>query len=86
VACIADRTGITPTFVGDLPEQCAALNRTNINPQILTTEALLTGKKDYVYQAALMDPHTSAELSIADTISLCDDLFKAHGKMIPTLK
>jgi len=86
VACIADRTGITPTFVGDLPEQCAALNRTNINPQILTIEALLTGKKDHVYQAALLDPHTSAELSIADTIRLCDDLFKAHGKMIPTLK
>ena len=86
VPCIADRSGITPCYIGDLPEQCTALNRTNINPQILTVEALLTGKKDYVYQAALLDPHTSAELSIADTISLCDDLFKAHGKMIPPLK
>jgi alpha-galactosidase len=86
VPCFADRSGITPCYVGDLPEQCAALNRTNINPQILTIEALLTGKKDFVYQAALLDPHTSAELSIADTISLCDALFKAHGKMIPTLK
>ena len=57
-----------------------------INPQILTVEAVLSGRKDYVYQAALMDPHTSAELSIADTISLCDDLFKAHGNMIPKMK
>jgi alpha-galactosidase len=86
VPCLADRSGINPTFVGDLPEQCAALNRTNINPQILTVEAVLTGKKDLVYQAALLDPHTSAELSIADTLSLCDDLFKAHGTMVPKLK
>ena len=86
VPCLADRSGVTPTFVGDLPEQCAALNRTNINPQILTAEAVLTGKKELVYQAALLDPHTSAELSIADTISLCDDLFKAHGSMIPKMK
>jgi alpha-galactosidase len=86
VACVADRSGITPTFVGDLPEQCAALNRTNINPQILTVEAVLSGKKECVYQAALLDPHTSAELSIADTLSLCDDLFKAHGNMIPKMK
>jgi alpha-galactosidase len=86
VPCIADRSGITPTFVGDLPEQCAALNRTNINPQILTVEAVLSGKKDLVYQAALLDPHTSAELSIEDTIHLCDDLFKAHGRMIPRLR
>jgi alpha-galactosidase len=86
VPCIADRSGITPAFVGDLPEQCAALNRTNINPQILTVEAVLTGKKEAIYQAALLDPHTSAELSIADTLSLCDDLFKAHGAMVPKLK
>ena len=86
VPCLADRSGITPTFVGDLPEQCAALNRTNINPQILTVEAVLTGRKDLVYQAALLDPHTAAELSIADTVSLCDDLFAAHGDMLPPLK
>ena len=58
----------------------------NINPQILTVEAILQGRKDYVYQAALLEPHTSAELSIGDTINLCNDLFKAHGKMIPKLR
>jgi alpha-galactosidase len=86
VMCVADRRGVTPTYVGDLPEQCAALNRSNINPQILTAEAVLTKRKDYVYQAALMDPHTSAELSIDDTIRLCNDLFKAHDSMIPKMK
>lgn len=85
VPCFADRTGINPIFVGALPEQCAALNRTNINPQILTVEAVLSGKKDYVYQAAMLDPHTGAELSIDDIVSLCDDLFHAHGKMMPSL-
>ena len=72
--------------VGDLPEQCAALNRTSINPQILTVEAALTGSKELVYQAALLDPHTAAELSIDDIVSMCDDLIAAHGRMLPKLR
>ncbi len=85
VLCLADRRGITPTFVGDLPEPCAALNRTNINVQILAVEAVLSGKKDFVYQAAMMDPHTAAELSIDDIVRLCDDLIAAHAGMLPRL-
>ena len=69
----------------DGPEQCAALNRTNINPQLLTLEAALSGKKEYVYQAALLDPHTSAVLSIDETISLCDEMIEAHGDYLPKL-
>ena len=86
VPCLVDRNGVQPTVVGDLPEQCAALNRTNINPQIMTIEAALSGRKDYVYQAALLDPHTSAELSIDDTVSLCDDMIAAHGDWLPPLE
>jgi alpha-galactosidase len=83
VACLVDRNGVQPCFVGDLPEACAALNRTNINPQILTVEAALTLRKDAVYQAAMLDPHTAAELSIDQIRALCDDLIAAHGKMLP---
>ncbi|NLJ83459.1 MAG: alpha-glucosidase/alpha-galactosidase [Halanaerobiaceae bacterium] len=83
VPCLVDNSGISPCYVGDLPEQLAALNRTNINVHILTIEAALTGKKEYIYQAALMDPHTSAELSIDEIISLCDDLIEAHGDWLP---
>ncbi|MBT2695958.1 alpha-glucosidase/alpha-galactosidase [Bacillus sp. ISL-40] len=83
VPCIADRSGITPTYVGDLPEQLAALNRTNINTQLLTIEAAITLKKEYIYQAAMLDPHTAAELSMDDIISLCDDLIEAHGDFLP---
>jgi len=83
VTCIADRNGIQPLFVGDLPEQCAAVNRTNINPQILTVEAALTRQRDYIYQAAMLDPHTSAELTIDEIRNLCDDLIAAHGNMLP---
>lgn len=83
VPCIADRSGITPTYVGDLPEQLAALNRTNINTQLLTIEAAMTLKKEYIYQAAMLDPHTAAELSMDDIISLCDDLIEAHGEWLP---
>jgi alpha-galactosidase len=58
---------------------------TNVNVQQLTVEAALTGKKDYVYQAAMMDPHTAAELSLDEIWNLVDDLLEAHGDMIPPL-
>ncbi|MDA0322808.1 MAG: alpha-glucosidase/alpha-galactosidase [Verrucomicrobia bacterium] len=83
VPCLVDRNGVQGCFVGDLPEQCAALNRTNINPQLLTVEAVVTRKKDKIYQAAMMDPHTAAELTLDQIVSLCNDLIKAHGKMLP---
>jgi alpha-galactosidase len=83
VPCVADRSGITPTYVGDLPEQLAALNRTNINTQLLTIEAAITKKREHIYQAALLDPHTAAELSVDNIISLCDDLIEAHGEWLP---
>lgn len=83
VPCLVDANGVTPTYVGDLPPQCAALNRTNINTQLLTIEAAMTRKKEHIYHAALLDPHTSAELSIDDTIALCDALIEAHGDWLP---
>ncbi|WJE26346.1 alpha-glucosidase/alpha-galactosidase [Bacillus cereus] len=86
VTCIADRSGITPTYVGDLPEQLAALNRTNINTQLLAIEAAITRKREYIYQAAMLDPHTAAELSLDDIVSLCDDLIEAHGEWLPEFK
>ncbi|MFK4300537.1 MULTISPECIES: alpha-glucosidase/alpha-galactosidase [unclassified Paenibacillus] len=83
VPCLVNRNGVTPTYVGDLPPQCAALNRTNINTQLLTIEAAVTGKKEHIYHAALLDPHTSAELSMDEIVSLCDDLIAAHGEWLP---
>ncbi len=83
VPCLVDRNGINPCFVGDLPEQCAAINRTNINVQLMTIQAAVTKKKEYIYMAAMLDPHTGAELSQDDIISLCDDLIVAHGSYLP---
>ena len=83
VPCLVNRAGIQPTVIGDLPEICAAMNRTNINVQLMTIEAAVKHKKEAVYQAAMMDPHTAAELSIDDIISLCDDLIEAHGDWLP---
>jgi alpha-galactosidase len=83
VACLADASGVTPTFAGNLPEQCAALNRTNINVQLLTILAAVTLKKDYIYQAAMMDPHCQSELSIDDIVAMCDDLIEAHRGWLP---
>ncbi|WP_336776680.1 alpha-glucosidase/alpha-galactosidase [Paenibacillus sp. MMO-58] len=86
VPCLVDRSGINPTYVGDLPPQLAALNRTNINTQLLTIEAALTQKKEHIYHAAMLDPHTSAELSMDDIVALCDDLIEAHGDWLPAYK
>ncbi|MEB4594661.1 alpha-galactosidase MelA [Bacillus amyloliquefaciens] len=83
VPCTAVKNHIMPCYSGELPEQLAALNRTNINTQLLTIEAAVTLKKEAVYQAAMLDPHTSAELSMNDIISLCDDLFEAHKDRLP---
>ena len=78
VPCLVDACGVHGTYVGRLPVQCAAMNMTNINCQLLTIEAAVTGKKEHIYQAAMLDPHTAAELSIDDIVSMCDDLIKAH--------
>ena len=86
VPCLIDRNGVTPTYVGKLPEQLAALNRTNINPQLLTIEAALTKKRDLIYMAAMLDPHTSAELSMDNIKAMCDDLIEAHGDWLPKYK
>ncbi|MDJ0787507.1 MAG: alpha-glucosidase/alpha-galactosidase [Myxococcota bacterium] len=86
VPCLVDRRGVQPCRVGDLPEVCAALNRTSINPQLLTVEAALEGRRDSVYQAAMLDPHTSAELGIDEIVALCDELIAAHGDWLPELR
>ena len=83
VPCLVDGSGITPCHVGALPTQLAALNSSNIYPQLLTVEAAVTRKKERIYQAAMADPHTAAELSADDIVSLCDDLIAAHEGWLP---
>ena len=78
VPCLVDANGITPCYVGELPLQLAAMNSSNIYPQLLTIEAAHTGKRETVYQAAMMDPHTGAELSTDEIVALCDELIAAH--------
>ena len=85
VPCLVDRNGLQPTVIGEMPPQLAALQSTNINVQGLVVEAVLTGKKEHVYHAAMFDPHTSAELTLDEIHALVDDLFQAHGEMIPAL-
>ena len=79
VPCLVDARGINPCHVGRLPVQLAAMNMTNINPQLLTIEAAVTKNREHIYQAAMLDPHTAAELSIDDIVAMCDELIAAHG-------
>ncbi len=83
VPCLVDGMGIHPCRVGRLPVQCAAMNMTNINVQLLTIEAAVTGKKEHIYQAAMLDPHTGSELDIDTIIKMVDDLIETHGSWLP---
>ena len=80
---MVDGNGIHPCRVGRLPVQLAAMNMTNINVQLLTIEAAVTRKKEHIYQAAMLEPHTASELSIDDIIKLVDALIDAHGDWLP---
>jgi alpha-galactosidase len=80
---LVDKSGLQPTKIGTLPPQLAALMQTNINVQSLTVEAALTGNREHVYHAAMLDPHTAAELTLDEIWSLVDDLIEAHGDFIP---
>ncbi len=86
VPCMVDRNGVQGCHIGELPEQCAALNRTNINVQLLTIDAALNRCRDSIYQAAFLDPHTAAELTLDQIRSLCDDLIEAHGDYLPAYR
>ncbi len=85
VPCLVDKQGVQPTRVGSLPPQLAALMQTNVNVQALTVEAALTGKREHVYQAAMLDPHTAAELDPEQIVTLVDELIAAHGELLPPL-
>jgi alpha-galactosidase len=83
VPCLVDKNGIQPTKIGALPPHLAALMQTNINVQALTVEAALTGKREHIYHAAMLDPHTAAELDLDQIWALVDDLITAHGDLLP---
>ncbi len=83
VPCLVDRNGFQPTHIGAIPPQLAALMQTNINVQGLVVEALLTGKRDYIYHAAMLDPHTGSELELDEIWRLVDELLAEHGEWIP---
>lgn len=83
VPCLVDKSGLQPTKIGLMPPQLAALQQTNINVQSLVVEAALTRKREHIYHAAMLDPHTAAELSLDQIWSLVDELIEAHGDMLP---
>jgi alpha-galactosidase len=85
VPCLVNGNGIQATRIGDLPPQLAGLIMTNVNVQSLAVEAALTGKRQHVYHAAMLDPHTAAELTLDGIWRLVDDLIAAHGDMLPRL-
>ena len=86
VPCLVNGMGVHPCHVGRLPVQCAAMNMTNINVQLLTIEAAVTRRKEHIYQAAMLDPHTGSELDMDTIVRMVDDLIDAHGSWLPQYK
>jgi alpha-galactosidase len=86
VPCLVDKNGLQPTRIGSLPPHLAALMQTNVNVQGLTVEAALTGKREHIYHAAMLDPHTAAELDLEQIWALVDDLIDAHGEWLPAFR
>ena len=83
IPCLADGSGISPCRVGKLPVQLAAMNMTNINVHLITIEAAVTKKRDHIYHAAMLDPHTGSELPPDKIRDMVDDLICAHGNWLP---
>ncbi len=83
VPCLVDGAGVQPVRIGEMPAHLAALIRTNVNVQELTVKAALERRRDYVYYAAMLDPHTAAELTVDEICALVDELIAAHGDYIP---
>jgi alpha-galactosidase len=83
VPCLVDHNGIQPTRIDHVPPQLAAIMRSNVNVQELTVEALMQEKREHIYHAAMMDPHTGAELDLEQIWQLIDELIEAHGEWLP---
>jgi len=84
VPCHVDHNGIQPIRIGRIPSQLAAVMSLSVSVQQLTVEAALTKKRERIYQAALLDPHTSAELSPDQIWALVDDMIEQHGDLLPS--
>ena len=83
VPCLVDGSGVSPCYTGKLPVQLAAMNMTHINVHLITLEAAVTKKREHIYHAAMLDPHTAAELSLDDIRKMVDELIEAHGDWLP---
>jgi alpha-galactosidase len=83
VPCSVGSSGPKPIAIGALPPQITALNRTFLNVVELTVQAAVTGDRQFVYQAALLDPNTAATLTTSEIVAMCDDMISAHGSSLP---
>ena len=83
VPCLVDGSGVRGCHVGKLPVQLAAMNMTHINVHLITIEAARSKKREHIYHAVMLDPHTAAELSLDDIRSMVDELIDAHGDWLP---
>jgi len=85
VPCLVDASGVQPVVPPPLPPQLVALMRPALSVQELTVEAVLTGRRDHVVQAAMVDPHTGSQLDLDQIDELMTELLAAHAELVPPL-
>jgi alpha-galactosidase len=83
VPCLVDRNGINSCYVGELPPQLAAINRTNVNVQSLIVESALNHDREAAYHAVMLDPLTSALLELQDIRKMVEEMFAAEKAWLP---
>lgn len=83
VACVVDKNGIQPTVAGELPAQLAALNRNMINVQQLAVQGSLTGDREAIVHAVMLDPLTAAVCTLPRIRAMVNDLFVAEARWLP---
>ena len=83
VPCLVDNMGVHPCYVGDLPPQCASLNRSRIAGDELAVKGALEGDRKAVEQAVALDPLTAAICTLDEIHDMVEELFEALPEYLP---
>jgi alpha-galactosidase len=86
VPCLVDKEGIHPCYVGELPPQLAALNRSNINVQGLAVQGIMEKDATKLFQAVLLDPVAGMLLTIDEIRQFVDTMMKNDSEYLQGFK
>ena len=83
VPCLVDNMGVHPCYVGDLPPQCASLNRSRIAGDELAVKGALEADRKAVEQAVALDPLTAAVCTLDQIHDMVSEAFEELAEHLP---